>query len=186
MDNDIEHMIAMRLVDQLTLHCQTNIIKDDLTKADVVKFGRFQADPVKTKVYISVAPGDPDKAETRSGLLPVDEFNSDLGFEFPIREIGGNYTNSMWYFNGTVNLGCYYIKDKLDEVEASRNAHVVIGRIKQVVANTPIHDLKDTFGAGGVRVFVYANSFNEGGGPPNQYIWRGKVYYAALCNVPYA
>jgi hypothetical protein len=53
------------------------------------------------------------------------------------------------------------------------------------IERTEVSDLVDDFGERASMIAVYASTFFEGGGPPDQYIWRGSILWQCLTERPY-
>lgn len=169
-------MIVDAIVERLTDTLITSIPPDDPTRADIVKAGRFQDNPIHRNVYAAVTGGDPDDPNYKDGIITLEDMDR-IGWRFPVREIGGG---ELWWRRGIVSLGCYFIRDKASETLAAQYAYDILGRIEKSLSHMPLTNLSDDYGEKGIFLTVYGNTFSESGGPPTSYIWRGKVFWSAL------
>jgi hypothetical protein len=151
-----------------------DIAVDDLTRAGLVKVGRFQDNPTTTGIFISIQGGDLDDPNYRDGIITLDEMDN-IQFRMPAREIGGG---EMWWRRGTIRFGCYYIKEKLSEEDAADAAYTVYQRIQDTVNGVYIKASSGDETA--QQIFLYGGTMFESGGPPSSYIWRGKVLWQCL------
>ena len=63
-----------------------------------------------------------------------------------------------------------------DRDTAREHAHKVLGRAELAIQQCPtLIGMGDEFGEKVKAVYVARSNFTEGGGPPNQFIWRGKI-----------
>jgi hypothetical protein len=176
----IKTMILERFLESLTQALITDIPDDDPTKADIVKIGRFQDDPTRYPISISISPGDPEDPAYRDGIVTLQngqQSSQNIGFYVDAREIGGG---EYWYRRGVLQVQCHFVLSRYPETTALTHAHTVLGRVLYTLENTYVADLTDEFGEHAVVPFVYGNTFFESGGPPADYIWRGKVLWSVL------
>lgn len=179
--NGIVPMLLDRIAMHLTEKMHTLIPEDDPSRADLVKIGRFQDNPVKYNVYVAISPGDPEDTNWVDGIVTLESMKN-IGFYVDPREIGGS---QMWWRRGIAQLGCYFIREKFVEEEALRWAYTALGRLQHNIENIQVTDLTDSYGEQAVKMFHYAYSFSESGGPPKSYVWRGKVHWQCLTEIPY-
>jgi hypothetical protein len=172
----IVKLILDRFNETLTRALITDIPTDDLTRANIVKIGRFQDDPTRYPISVAISPGDPEDPNYRDGIVTLEQMH-DIGFEVPAREIGGG---SYWWRRGVLRLQCHFVLARHSEIDALTYAHSVLGRIEYTMDNTYLADLTDEFGEHAIVPFTYGNTFFESGGPPADYIWRGKVLWSVL------
>ena len=167
----VTNLVLTRLVTHLTSEMQTKIALSDKTRADTVKLGRFQENPMAGKnVYLSVSGGSQTDPELVDGIVTVKDFDR-IGFNVPPREIGGG---QMWWRRGEVKIGCFLGPDKLTEVQAAEVAYEAFGRLQAHIEDCRIADLVDSYGEHPIKLFCFASNFMESGGQ-NNYIWRGSV-----------
>lgn len=181
--NQITHLLITRLAQSLETAMKTNVSASDPTRARDVQPYRFQGSPLDNYIYLYVTGGDinnPQLADSR--VSSQGEVVDNLGMTLPAGEIGGGH---YWWRRGRVVLGCYFVLDpKFTQVVAGQHAHVVLGRAMYTIDGTNVADLIDDFGEQAYMIACYANTFYEGGGPPNQYIWRGDIHWQALTRRP--
>lgn len=170
-------LILNKIKTGLTTALITNIATTDPSRASVVKIGRFQQDPTIQNIYLAISPGNPEDPEYKDGVVSMREWEN-IGFEIPAREVGGG---AYWWRRGIVQIGCYYVVDRVPEEIALAQATMVLGRTEKALEEISMSGVVDEFGeiAYGCP-FVYANTFFESGGPPADYIWRGKIYWSVL------
>lgn len=174
-DTQIVPILLNRIRDSLwtTLNVQ---ITDTKEKADVVEVGRFQDDPTKQNIHVAVQGGHLEKPEYMDGIVTLEEMHR-IGMYVPAREVGGG---QLWWRRGTCQLGCYYIGQGLEESVARTAAYNVWGRLQANIDNIAVSDLSDSFGERALQLQVFAAEFFQGGGPPKDYIWRGRVHWQCL------
>lgn len=176
----IVDLLCDALVERLTFDLVQSIPEGDPTRATLVKKGRFQDDPVKTEVYLAVSGGNPEIERQLDGVVTLGE-HPNIGWSMPPYEIGGSIA---WWRKGIVSVGCYYIRAKLDEATAMEYAYTVLGRTENAVETLDINGLVDDLGEYAYKMFLVGTSFFVSGGPPDAYIWRGKVHWMCLTQKP--
>lgn len=167
-------LILQRYKTALTTALITNVTGP--TQAKLVKIGRFQDDPTIKSIYVAISGGDPDNIEYRDGIVSLEEMQR-IGFAAYPREIGGG---QMWWRRGVIQVGCYFVVERVNEETAAQYAYDVLGRIENAIEGTTVIDLVDDFNERAIMGFCFSNSFFESGGPPQDYIWRGKVLWSVL------
>lgn len=177
----ITHLLVLRLTEFLQQEMIDAI--SDQTKADVVKAYRFQDSPLTYPITLAVLGGDPDDPNFIDGRLGYrdGDAGSDLGLKIPAGEVGGGH---LWWRRGRVKLGCYFVAGDTEQEDAADYAHIVLGRAMQCIDECPVSDLVDDFGEHALWMAVTANTFSEGGGPENQYLWRGMIHWQVLTQRP--
>lgn len=174
----ISDLVMHRLKDNLTIKMKNTVAQNDLTRASVVKIGRFQEDPIDAGVYIAINAGDPNNPEmldSNTALRARDRDNLQFGVEG--WEVGGG---SFWWRSLRIQMGCFYISKPLAEETAQTYAMEVMGRLLDTLEKCYVSDLTDTYGEHAIQLFIYGNTLFESGGPPDQYIWRGTVNVMVL------
>jgi hypothetical protein len=156
------------------------ISSSDKTYASRVKAYRFQENPLDAGVYLWVTTGDPENPNDRDARVGLEDMET-LGMRLPMGEVGGGH---LWWRKGKVEIGCYFIKDRLEQDIAGDYAHTVLGRAMHNTERTVVSDLVDTFGEKALYLYIYASTYFESGGPPKMYIWRGDVYWQVLTERP--
>lgn len=167
-------MITERLDTWLTANMQTALEESNPIRANIVKVGRFQDNPLKYGVYIAIQGGDADDEKFKDGIVSLGDFEN-IHFDVPPREIGGG---QYWWRRGVIQFGCYY--PGVEEDTARNYAYRVLGKLCKYTANATVSDLIDEHSERAIIMHVFANTIFEGGGPPSNYVWRGKVYWTCL------
>lgn len=171
----ITHLIVLRLTEFLTTRMIDEI--SDETKASIVKAYRFQDSPLDYPISISVMGGDPDNPEYTDGRIK----SEDAGLHVPSGEVGGGH---LWWRHGRIKVGCYFVQGDTTQEDTADFAHIVLGRALLAVDECPVNGLVDEFGEHAYTIETMADSFSEGGGPSNQYLWRGMIHWQALTERP--
>lgn len=179
--SQIVDMILDTLVEHYTQHMKDEIPEDDPTRVRVVKKGLLQAGKLENIIQIGITGGDHELPDDIDGIVTMDKL-PDVGMEFPHREIGGG---QIWMRRGVIRLECFFIRGpKMTEDEAHRVAYDTLGRTLSLVETAPVSGLLDDFGERALTAHCYANTFFESGGPPNNFIFRGKIFWAVYTERP--
>lgn len=173
-------LLCDTLVDRLKYDLIDSVPEGDLTRATLVKKGRFQDDPVKTSVYLAVSGGNPELPNQLDGVVTLGE-HPNIGWVMPPYEIGGSIA---WWRKGIITVGCYFIHEKFEEDTAMEYAYTVLGRAESAVETLDVDGVIDDWGEQAYKMFLVGTSFFVSGGPPNSYIWRGKVHWMCLTQKP--
>jgi hypothetical protein len=176
-------MIVEKIAEELELALITNVPKSDRARVDLVKAYRFQDSPEDYKIYVSVVPGNPDEPTQVHGRIDIGEDLEKLGLYLPAGEVGGGH---LWWRRGRIKIGAFLLDQGYTESVAGDIAHTVLGRTEYHTERVNVTSLIDDYGerAHG-NVYVCASNFFEGGGPDDQYIWRGDVRWQVLTQRPY-
>lgn len=178
--SQIVPMITLALKAHLTAIMQTAIDPSDLSYAHVVKVERYQEDPTKNNVQIAIAGGDPDNPDYVDGIVTLEDLHN-IGFNVYAREIGGG---QMWWRRGHVMVGAYFILEGLAEEAAQESAYTILGRLEDNIENLSVSHLVDDYGEQAIKLFMFGNEFFRSGGPPSNYMYRGKVLWQCLTERP--
>lgn len=173
-------LILEAIRDDLKLHMRDNVAEDNINRADIVKIGLLQDSKTNKNIQLGVTGGDHDNPEEQDGISSIDKL-PDIGLKFPVREIGGG---KIWMRRGVVKVECFYVREKLEEEEATRYAYAVLGRAMDIVDNVQVAGLVDDFGERALTIDAYSNTFFESGGPPKTFIFRGKIMWAVHTERP--
>lgn len=191
--DQISDVLVDAIVDALTEELQTNIDKADPAYIAHIQGGKLQADPVRAGDTwghsIEVHIGDPDTLEDTW----VDELAGpdDQYIKFfqpgglPIGEIGGGgFSGLFWWRRGVVDIDSFFIIKDYDRDKARQVHNLLRRRVEQTLGDGhggSFLGLKDSSGREQVIVFMPVKSkVTESGGPPSQFIWRGRVWWQAL------
>lgn len=179
--SQIKHLLALRLSEWLTTKVADEIT--DETAVKLVKPYKFQDNPLtdRTHIYLWITGNDPKNPDDRDAWVGMQGME-DLGLRVPAGEIGGGH---LWWRKGKAELGCYFIRERYTQEEAADTAQMVLGRVLYWLERAYVSDLVDEFGEQALKIFVMANSFFEGGGPTNQFFWRGEIWWQCLTERPY-
>lgn len=179
--SQISHLLVMRLTTFMNQEMITNN-SDVNTKPNIIQAYRFQDSPLKYPVAIAISSGNPDDPNYVDGRVGTGKDMNDLGIDIPSGEIGGGH---LWWRRGRVKLGCYYLQGKVDQEDAGDYAHRVLGLAMSCIETCPVSDLVDEHGERAHWMAVTSDTFFEGGGPENQYLWRGNILWQVLTERPY-
>jgi hypothetical protein len=172
-------LIPERIVRDLTVVLTTNIAEDDPTRVDAVKLGRFQATPNTEPRRVYVMNGDIEDPKWADEIADPERNDNELAFRVWPREIGGG---EMWWRKGIVQFELFFLMttDRPEEDLSRAYAHIIVSRAEQTMREVEISDLEDIYGESAIKLFCPRTSTLQAGGPSNQYVWRGKLYWAAL------
>lgn len=177
--SQIIDMILDRMVDRLTTemiaHC---VIKEE--KASLIKKGLLQVNKVEKRIEIGVTGGDHEDPAYQDSITSMQRL-PDIAQFFAAREVGGG---QMWWRRGVCRIECFLLTDGLAEKDAFARAYNILGRLENSIEDVYIADIVDDYDERGVKIYCYGNTFFESGGPPTQYIFRGKVFWQALTERP--
>ena len=182
MTDGIGFLFLERLKDHLVEKMITDVDTEDPTIAKVVKIGLFQDDPTNKNIYLAIQGSNHDDPQDADGIITAYHMQSDVGIDFPwAREIGGG---QIWRRKATIQIGCYFIRQKFSEEEATQQAYIALSRLLSSIENMNINGLVDSFGERVIDVFCHGNTFFESGGPPTSYIFRGAVRVSFITERP--
>jgi hypothetical protein len=180
--DQVMYLFLNRLKEHLTARMIADVATDDPTLAKVVKIGLFQDDPTNRNVYIAIQGGNHEDPKDTDGIITGYRMQTDVGIDFPYaREIGGG---QIWRRKVSVAIGCYFIRQKFSEDEATQQAYIALGRLLSSIESVNINGLVDSFDERVIEVFCHGNTFFESGGPPASYIFRGIVNVSVLTERP--
>lgn len=174
--SQIVNLVSVAMQTWLTQKLITEIAVNDPTRANLVKVGRLQVDPVKNAVHVTIEPGDPDAPGSWQHELYTNTLNSQAPYANIFGEVGGR--EELWWRKFSAEVGCYYVTQGFNQLEANDYAHVVLGRLENAIEQCQtVLGLTDQFGERTHAIYVTKSQLTESGGPPTQYIWRGKVWF---------
>lgn len=170
---DISKLIVDDLIDAITDQCQTPFLTSDPTRVNLIVRGEFQDDPEDYGVVVCVHRNDPDRVERIGTSSWQDE--KDVS---EMTQVIGGYGSGVvehWLRRFTVEAIVWpnETQDTADEIMG-----VVMARLRKMVSMTSMSGLSDDFGEKitvGLGA-VQKMKVNEGGGPDDEYSWRGFLY----------
>jgi hypothetical protein len=177
----VVNMILDRLVTKVNLDMITNVPSSNPSRAKVVKKGLLQADKLDNLIAIGITGGDHEDPNYKDGVITMDTMQ-DIGIDLPPREVGGG---TYWWRRGVARIECFFILSLFNESKAHDVAYEALSRLMNSIDTCNPTGLVDTSGEGVVKIFCHSNTFFQSGGPPNQYIFRGKVFWSALTQRQY-
>jgi len=149
--------------------------------AGVIKEGRLQSDPELAHISLTVHVSDPDNPDKWQDSVFADRDNAldRSQFEAYTWEVGSR--GSLWWRRGSVQWEFFGTKTGDLQPEAQRKAGVIEGRIQRAIDHgVHVIGAVDDFGELVINIMTTLTRKTEGGGPPNQYIWRGTVLFQAF------
>ena len=168
------------LLDALVTHLGTQMNDGLETTAlnyvDNIKKGLLQENKLVKNVALGISGGDHDDPEYKDGIVTLEELKN-IGFYVDPREVGGS---QVWWRRGTIRVECFFIREGLTENQAFDAGYEVLGHLEDNIENLDVTGIVDTYGERAIKVFCYANTYFESGGPPKSFIFRGKVFWQCL------
>lgn len=177
------HVVNM-LLDRLVAHVNQRMIADipvgDPTRADVVKKGLLQTEKIQKNIQIGITGGDHEDITYTDGIVQLERMPN-VAFFPPAREVGGG---QAWWRRGVARLEVFLVQGSFSESVAHDVAYAILGRLMSSFEDVDLSGCTDSFGEHAVKMFCFGNSYFESGGPPTQYIFRGKVLWQCLTERP--
>lgn len=180
MTSDLDHTSVSDLITE-GLHTQLNtklyIEPDDAAKAGIVRPGRLQADPTKTRISVTIHPGGEDWP---------DELNTQAkgpGIHSPTYVLGGSnaaYGHSQyWRRRFIIEFNIFFTS--VNRATTRKRAQVVFSRAAHALITWDIGAVvaRDSFGEKPFFLQVSEIWMSEGGGDDN-FNWRGEIYIECL------
>lgn len=162
-------------------------------KPGLIKVGRYQDDPtdlgatpIEPSVLVAVHFSDPDGDWMHSVASAIGDATTNAGFGLPgVYEIGGSTT---WWRRLEVQSSVFCPGTQLTQSVVSRLASAFFSYLGLCCdwysPDTNIYGwncaLTDSFGETASRSVVVKVKASESGGPPNDYIWRGRLWLQVL------
>jgi hypothetical protein len=149
-------------------------------KPSRIKVGRLQDDPTRLS----------DSAEEPSCLIEIHSNDPNSGEDKWKHQIARNLWELSgaqgWWRNLYVDISCYFIDSDQVQGEAARLGNALRAMCEhfaksQTNANPygwQVASVSDVFGEQALMSFSVQAEMIEGGGPTNDYIWRGGVWVA--------
>jgi len=179
-ESQIVDMILDRLVENLTIELSENVPVGDKARINAVKKGLLIENKVQNVIQIGIQGGDREQPDMQDGIVSMDTLPN-IGINYVPREIGGGQT---WARRGVIKLECFFPEKRYDEIDSFKVAYVALGRTIRAINSTPVSDLIDSFGERAWTIHAYSNTYNQSGGPPSSYIFRGKINWVCYTEMP--
>jgi len=174
-------LILFRMREYLEFALQDNVPDTDPTKAILVKVGRFQDNPVKKNVSISISGGDFEDPSYMDGRVDHQGFDEFKIKNLPVAEIGSGF---YWWRRFTMDYKTFFVKQRFEEDIAMKYAYEFYGRLLRAMETCKLGKLVDSYGEQAYcPPYIEGASFFESGGA-QQYIWRGKIKWRVLTKRP--
>lgn len=183
LDNDnipsmVVPMILYRIKESLESSLVDEVPDENPTRAVLIKVGRFQDNPVDNNVSVAISGGDFEDPAYIDGRVDHQDLNDITIKNIPVGEIGGG---EYWWRRGSINFQVFFIRQSFVEDVALQYAYDFYGRLVKAVGRVDLNGLRDDYGELVYNLpLVESVSFFESGGPPNKYIWRGKLLFRVL------
>jgi hypothetical protein len=175
--SQIVPMILYKIRDSLVVALIDNVPDDNPTKAQLVKVGRMQENPLSKNVAVAISHGDFEDPTYKDARIDHSELDQFRVRNLPVGEIGGGI---YWWRRGTINVNVFFVRQRFEEEIAVQYAYDFYGRLQRAVEAVSLAGLVDDYGercAG--HPYVEASTFFESGGA-KQFVFRGKLYWRAL------
>jgi hypothetical protein len=166
------------LMDAVTDRLEKVLITDatDDAKAGLVRKGRLQDDPTKTKITVLVHPG------TREFPHILNRENEGPAMFAPVYEIGGGDHSDNRSFQGTVTLRrrivvqlSLFFPNSLDRERAQIISNVVLSRAMWAIFSMEVPPTVDDFGEMPTGQLQILDNYIEESGGRGTFIWRGEI-----------
>jgi len=180
METQIVNLLLQRMLPHLKDGLITNVAVNDPSRAKIVKIGLLQTSKVQNVTSIGIIGGDHENPAWRDGIVSIEDMEN-VAQDFPAREVGGG---QLWWRRGTAVIECFHITTLLSEEEAFEASYATLGRLMSLIESTPLSGLRDDFDESAIKIYCPSNTFFQSGGPPNQYIFRGKVFWMMMTERP--
>lgn len=169
-------MVLHEMKDFLEVELITNVPENDPTRALLIEIGRFRENPTDVNVYVALTGGNPLDPDQIDGRIDHEKLDDIEIPNLPVGEIGGG---TYWWRRGLAQLGCFFIKRKIERDDAVMYAYDFLGRVLDNLERLQLNLTDDRGEKATGRVFIEGNTFFETGGQ-GKWIWRGDVYWRIL------
>ena len=179
MFQSIQDMIGDYIVQILVDYCQEAVSAVASAYAAVlIRQGTLQQDPVKERISILVNPNDPDdisnKPEWADSIVGRDD-------GWAAYEIGGG---ERWWRKFTIDINVYLVRTREERGLAREIGMFAFSAVHGTLQDHKAIDVTDFFGESAFLMLVDSSMPYESGGPPNTFIWRGKIRLKVLTEKP--
>lgn len=155
---------------------------DEYLRPSLIRPGLLQANPVKERISLLIYPGDIDDLESKPVWSDTPATKGSMpGWEMDAYEIGGG---EFWFRRFTIDVNVYLTQTKEDRSNARALGLFVNAKAHQILHEQSLV-VQDGFGETSLRCYVNRTVPVEGGGPPNSFIWRGKIFFSVLTEKTY-
>ncbi|NIV33086.1 MAG: hypothetical protein GWN58_27655 [Anaerolineae bacterium] len=179
--------IVSLIADAIKADLEAAFSADDLAGSDLVRLGRLMDDPEGYENPICVHENDPDNPDAwlhEQVQSPSSQNRALNPFQSPWFEVGGS---EVWVRRFTIELHIYLTREGLEREEAKAVIDTVHGRAIHALRNSArIPGLIDEYGeqVWMSRCGVAKSRMILAGGPPTNWIGRGKIWFQAFTHVP--
>lgn len=180
----VDDMVCDAIVALLANYCRDSIVNLPLGSAyaaTVVRQGLLQEDPVKDRIAILVNPCDPDSTADSPGWEDERAHGDQNGWFIPTAHIGGG---GWWWRRLMVDVEVYLIRTQEGRPTAREIGLWVIGRVDEAISENPGLAITDDFGETAIWMVTEKMPIVQSGGPPNDFIWRAKLYVRVMTEKP--
>jgi hypothetical protein len=179
---DIGNLIVAQLIAKITLDCQTaydppDPLPDDWVadpgRVNLVNRGAFQDDPEDFRTIVCVHRNDPKRTENVGQTGWADEqIVQEMGL---IGSADGYGLSEHWYRRFTIEV---IVWPGLTQAASDALYGTVMARVRRSVSTLHLSNLVDSHGE---RIVVGTSPVrrmksDEGGGPDDEYSWKGFLY----------
>ncbi len=181
----IKDLLANYYVNLINAQVVPNVPNSDYA-IGLVRYGLLQDDPVLYRNTILVHLRDPDElSDNRVQWSDVPlPFANEWKDKFPPYEIGGG-TGGMWARRLVITIDSYFINTHESREEARSIATWLEEAVHMAINNDcDGGGLIDSFGQVYITSWVVNTIAVEQGGPPDQFIYRVKLYVSAVTEMP--
>ncbi len=151
----------------------------------LVRYGQLQDDPVQYRTVVLIHLRDPDEQSDNRPQwsdIPIAFAREWLG-KYPAAEIGGG--GGFWARRLVITVDCYFVNTR----ESREEARSITTWIEEAIHLAIENDcdgggIVDSFGQVYCQSTVVNTIAIEQGGPPDQFIYRVKLYVSAVTEMP--
>ena len=177
----IVNLIQKRLSDYLNANMRNNLAEDSPYRPALIRPGRLQEDPEELGISILIREGDfeldaPD--QTIVSLEKDNLYGRDTGYS--ATEIGGGW---IWRRKMSCEVNCYFTRLGYDRETAADIATEVFSSLEYWLAQSNqdrVWGVCDDWRECALELVVVGSKMRESGGPPQDFIWRGKVVFDVI------
>jgi hypothetical protein len=186
----IVDLIVDAYVDYLSDKCRNDLDTDDPTRFGIVRGGHLQEDPIPDVSYLLIHSNDSSDGWRHMGTNA--ETSTPYGMRsmfghlsaLPQFEIGGK--SMLWWRRLHIEAGAFFLNLGYDRDVSRQHSNVMFSRTEYWLMKANIDDdagvlgLVDDFGERVMEVLLHSSKYTEGGGPPEDFIWRARIWFDVL------